>query len=64
MPTKTLKLLGFQLDFFNVLRKIIRNCMSGLFCMENLLEAGGKKHFFNFMDFNLLQSKIKQNISN
>ena len=37
--------------------------MSGLFCIANLLEVGRKKHFSNFMDFDALQTKMKQNIS-
>ena len=37
--------------------------MSGLFCVADLLGVGRKKHFCNFMGFNPLQTKIKQNIS-
>ena len=57
MPTKTLKLLGFQLVFINVLRKIIRNCMSGLFCIANLLEVGGEKNFFNLWILTFFKAK-------
>ena len=42
-----------------VLWKTKSNCMSGLFCIANLLELGRKKNFFSFMDFNLLKTKIK-----
>ena len=32
--------------------KTMRNFMSGLFCIANLLNMGRKKYFFNFTDFN------------
>ena len=32
--------------FLSTVRKIRRNCMSGLFCIANLLEMGTKKVFF------------------
>ena len=35
----------FSLVFINVYRKVKRNCMSGLFCIANLLEVDRKKHF-------------------
>ena len=47
-----LKFLDFQYVFVNVLLKISSNCMSGLFCIANLLEMGRKKKFFlNFYGF-------------
>ena len=48
-----------SLYFLTVLRKIKSNCRSGLFCMANLLELVKKNIFFNFVDFNPLQAKIK-----
>ena len=44
----TLKFLGFQFIVINVLWKIKRNCMSGLFCIANVVEEGrkNKKHYF------------------
>ena len=41
-----LKFLDFQYVFVNVLLKISSNCMSGLFCIANLLEMGRNKIFF------------------
>ena len=58
----TLKFSDFQFIFINVLWKIKRNCMSGLYC--KFIGGGQKeKQFFNFMNFNPYQTKIKQNIS-
>ena len=54
-----LKFLDFQYVFVNVLLKISSNCMSGLFCIANLLEIGRKKIFFKIsMDFKLLRTKM------
>ena len=49
----------FAFCFFTVLEKIKPDCMSGLFCILNLLEVGRKKHF---MDFHCRLTKRKQNI--
>ena len=57
--SKTLKFSKFQFVFINVLWKIKRNCLSGLFCIVNLFEVSRKKHFSNFMDFNPVQTKMK-----
>ena len=40
-----MKFSDFQFVFINVLGKIKRNSMSGLFCIANLLEVGRKTHF-------------------
>ena len=58
----TMKFLDLQFVFTNVLWKIKRNCMIGLFCIANLIEVGRKKTLFNFMDFSTLQTKMKYNI--
>ena len=42
---KSAKTLKFS-DFQFVLWKIKSNCMSGLFCIANLLELGKKKYIF------------------
>ena len=39
----TLNFSDFQFVFIKVLWKIKRNCMSGLFCIANLLEVDRKK---------------------
>ena len=54
---------GFQIVFLTVLQKIKRNCISGLFCIVNLLELVRKNLFFQFNGFKPLQTKFKQNIS-
>ena len=50
----TLKFSDFQFVFINVLWKITRKCMRGLFCIANLLEVSRKKktRFSNFMGIN------------
>ena len=42
----TSKFPDFHFAFINVLWKVKRECMGGLFCIENLLELGIKKPFF------------------
>ena len=43
----TLKFSDFKFVFINVLWKITRKCMRGLFCIANLLEVSRKKkHVF------------------
>ena len=56
-----LKFSDFEFVFINVLWKIKRNCTSGLFGIPNLLEVVRKNMYFNFMDFNPLQTKMKYN---
>ena len=51
----SLKSLDSQFVFVSV-------CMSGLFCIANLLEEG-RKIVFCFVDFNSCQTKMKENIS-
>ena len=44
--------------FLSTVRKIRRNCMSGLFCIANLLEMGTKNTFFLIVCI-LTPSKLK-----
>ena len=37
--TKTLKFSGYQFVLYTFLLKFKRNCMSGLFCIRNLLKV-------------------------
>ena len=48
---KTSKFSDVQFAFVNILRKIKCNCMTGLFCIANLLKVGRKKHFRKFHGF-------------
>ena len=47
----TLKFSDFQFVLIKVLWKIKCNCMSGLFCIANLLKVGRKMHSFKFYGF-------------
>ena len=56
----TLKFSDFQFVSINCFVIFNNDCMSGLFCIADLLDVGRKKKdFFNFMVFNLLQAKMK-----